>query len=128
MAFAEVNYLNTGSSEPLFQTFTVSGANTVSTAVDTGLTSIKKLFIIWENESTSTYDALYGSMVYEVDLSSSKHSTGGASASTGQGYMTTVGDTTNNNYAAKIMSVSGGTFTVKNPAKGNVCTYYWYAE
>lgn len=119
---------NGGGNNPVLETFSLTGANTVSSEIDTKLATINKLFIIWENESTSTYDALYGSMVFDVNLSATKHSTGGASASTGQGYMTNIGDTTNNNYAAKIMSVSNGKFTVKNPAKANVCTYYWYAE
>ena len=114
-----------GGGGELFNEFSQSGADTISEEIDTGLSTINRLYVIWTGTTSAN---LYGASIYDSDKSTTKQFAGGCQASTGQGNCINIGDTANHNMMAKIMSVTSGKFKIKNPHIADTYNYKWYAE
>ena len=116
---------SSGGGGELFKEFSLTGANTISAEIDTGLSTINRLYVLWTGTTSAN---IYGASIYDSDKSTTKQFAGGCQVSSGQGYYVNIGDTTNHNMAAKIMSVSSGKFKIKNPNVADTYNYKWYAE
>ena len=129
MAVSEVNYFESGGGGAT-GTFTVA-ANKQNTQVqiDTGLSSVKSIFIYGKLSSgANDYNICCSEVSTGIYCSASVAPTYGSTVYTNQGAF---GNATGNDYAGSIDSVSGGTVTFRTPPRASVRaegSYTWYAQ